>query len=286
MVESTFMYAWTVDAWSRSDGLYVKIGRTDSLHRRKIEAQTYHVTPLQLISAVKYPQDKKHDWDTKLKNHLTEQKVTLGGGTEIFKFATRDDVVKLFETLCLWSSGGTTCIQGDALDDAWKFNETPPPMPLEDDDNESIAETEVPSDDDDECDDLPIVLENVPRLMKMYGINKSWSRNHVREAERACEFGGIRLINDEIVYGGENELLGTRLDPASRASCDLYYRIRRKYYTDRDKVYGRGYLNTILTTLTKIHDARARRIRNKKQKTPTAIEKPISDIGLEDSPLE
>lgn len=255
MVESTFMYAWTVDAWSRSDGLYVKIGRTDSLHRRKIEAQTYHVTPLQLISAVKYPQDKKHDWDTKLKNHLTEQKVTLGGGTEIFKFATRDDVVKLFETLCLWSSGGTTCIRGDALDDAWKFNETSPPMPLEDDDNESIAETDVPS-DEEECDDIPFVLENVPRLMKKYGIkNRSWNDGHIGALKHARKDRGIRLIGGEIVYGEENELKGVDFDMASRASCDLYHRTREKYYRVQKEIYGRGYLNAALTTLIMIHDA-------------------------------
>ena len=255
MVESTFMYAWTVDAWSRSDGLYVKIGRTDSLHRRKVEAQTYHVTPLQLISAVKYPQDKKHDWDTKLKNHLTEQKVTLGGGTEIFKFATRDDVVKLFETLCLWSSGGTTCIRGDALDDAWKFNETSPPMPLEDDDNESIAETEVPS--DDECDTTTGVdsdLGNVPRLIKRFCIKKEWKSNHLRAVEHARDVGGIRGKDDKIMYGELGELHGVRLDPTSKASCELYLRVRKKYYSNRD-TYGCGYLNTALTTLIKIHDA-------------------------------
>ena len=121
------------------------------------------------------------------------------------------------------------------------------------DDEESIAETEVPS--DDECDDIPFILENVPRLMKKYGIkNRSWNRGHKDALNHAHEDRGIRLIGGEIVYGEENELKGVDFDLASRASCDLYRRVRKKYYDNRD-TQGCGYLNAALTTLIMIHDA-------------------------------
>jgi hypothetical protein len=246
-MEKTFMYAWTVEHWSVHDGIYVKIGRTDDLARRKNNAQTYHATPLQLISIIEYPKDKKHEWDTKLKNHLMTQRVTLGGGTEIFKFASRDDVVKLFETLCLWSSDDTRNIPVDAFDDTWKLAD-------DDDETESIAETEVPSPSDDECDGVDYDLKNVPCLMKKFGIDKVWKSSHVLAVEHARDFGGIRGIDGKIMYGGSDELRGVRLDPTSRESCQLYLRVRKRYYDNRD-TYGRGYLNTALTTFIKIHDS-------------------------------
>lgn len=244
-MEKTFMYAWTVEHWSVHDGIYVKIGITDDLARRKSEAQTYHVSSLQLISAIEYPKDKKRDWDNKLKKHLVEQQANLGGGKELFKFPTRDDVVKLFERLCLWSSADTRHIPNDALDHEWKFREkSPTPTPCRDDN-----ETEVPSDDEIDYD-----LGNVPRLMEKFCVNKRWKSSNVLAVEHARDFGGIRGLEDNIMYGGADELRELRLDPTSRESCELYLRVRRRYYSNRD-TYGCGYLNTSLTTLIKIHDA-------------------------------
>lgn len=122
-------------------------------------------------------------------------------------------------------------------------------------DEESIAETEVPS--DDECDTTTGVdsdLGNVPRLIKRFCIKKEWKSNHLRAAEHARDVGGIRGKDDKIMYGELGELHGVRLDPTSKASCELYLRVRKKYYSNRD-TYGCGYLNTALTTLIKIHDA-------------------------------
>lgn len=136
-------------------------------------------------------------------------------------------------------------------------------------DGESIAETEVPS--DDECDDIPIVLENVPHLMKRFCIKREWTNNHSLALKHAHEDRGIRGKDGKIVYGEENELKGVDFDLASRASCELYLRVRKKYYSNRD-TYGCGYLNAALTIMIAIHDAHARGIRNKKQKTSTAIE--------------
>ena len=79
-------------------------------------------------------------------------------------------------------------------------------------------------------------------------------KSELRGSEHARDVGGIRGKDDKIMYGELGELHGVRLDPTSKASCELYLRVRKTYYSNRD-TYGCGYLNKALSMLIKIHDA-------------------------------
>lgn len=123
-------------------------------------------------------------------------------------------------------------------------------LPQYDDDNESIAETEVPN------DYKPLIdsdLGNVQSIMdscdithkkgRCRGQQPVWKMANVHRSRHAMTKGGIEMNDGTVWYGENDELLGVLLDPNSRSSCDLYIKMCRQR---KQALRCNGYLQSSL----------------------------------------